>query len=233
MRTLKRLIVRVYYPVYYFFWTEFARTVFRLTLRCTVTGKENVPPHGPLIIASNHMSLLDPSLVASSIPRTVRFVAKAELYKNPIGAFMIASYGSIKVNRDQPGKEQFVAIKRELDRDAAVVIFPEGTRNGGQLIRAKAGIALIAAQAGAPIVPVGITGSKGLEKFPFFFPRKRVTITIGEPFSLPALEGTLGRAQLAALSDMVMQRVAATLPPEYRGYYAVRPTSGPATDKAG
>lgn len=231
MRAISRGLKRAYYWWFYLSWTVIARAIFIVGTRKQVSGTENVPPRGPLVVASNHMSLLDPSLIATVIPRRVRFVAKAELYKNPIGAFLVSGYGSIKVNREKPGREQIERIMEALRRDAVIGVFPEGTRNSGTLMRAKPGIALMAAQAGAPIVPVAITGSDKLFRFPSVLGRPRVVVRIGEPFTLPSLEGSIGRAQLSALSDMVMQRIAAMLPPEAQGYYglktaAVQPPSG-------
>ena len=101
-----------------------------------------------------------------------------------------------------------------------MVFFPEGTRSSGQMTTANPGVALLAYKAQVPIVPVGITGSERMGSvLRVFNPTGRITITIGEPFTLPPVEGKIGRNNLTPATDLIMRRVASLLPESYRGVY--------------
>ena len=109
-----------------------------------------------------------------------------------------------------------------ISRDQPMGIFPEGTRSMGQgMIRGKPGVAYIAAKTQAPILPVGITGTENIQAYwRMPFPLCRIKVNIGEPFTLPVMEGKLSRSMYEHMTDMIMYRVADLLPPEYRGYYS-------------
>lgn len=225
---------RAYDKSFYLFWTWFSWMLFFLFTRCTVEGKENVPPHGPLIVVANHLCFLDPPLVAASMPRRVRFVAKKELYDMPVVGFLTRSYGSIRVDRDGPQKEMIVAVDQALRRDAAIGMFPEGKRSRGALGRGKPGATMLALRTGAPMLPIAITGTEQITSlWALLFKRRRVTVTIGQVFTPPGLEGNVGKAQIAGLTDMMMERIATMLPPERRGYYARKPSGAGLTGAEG
>ena len=109
-----------------------------------------------------------------------------------------------------------------LANDKPIALFPEGTRSFGEgMGRGHPGVAYLAVKSQAPILPVGITGTeniRGYLRLPF--PFCRMTVTIGDPFTLPSLEGKITRAVLQNMTDMIMYRVASLLPPDYRGHYA-------------
>ena len=222
MQALTRRVGRWYSALFYGFWTMFTRVLFTTATRLTVTGAEGVPPWGPLIVVSNHMNLTEPPLIATCVGRRVRFAAKVELYRHWLFGFFVRGYGAVPIFRGGASKEGMQGLLDLLARDQVVGMFPEGTRSQGSLGRAKPGAALVAMRSGAPILPVAITGTERIRGPWSFFTRPRVTVSIGQPFTLPVLEGSVGRAQLTTLSDMVMERVAALLPPSYRGAYAVK-----------
>ncbi len=205
---------------WYFAMTNSMRIALIVLTRWKVLGKEAVPPHGPLIIVSNHLSGIDPPLLAASVPRRISFLAKRELFRHTIFGPMIKAYGALPINRTQGYRDSLDQLLSMLGRDKAVGMFPEGTRGIGRLRKAKPGVALVASRSGAPILPVGIAGSERIKGPRGVFTRPEITVSIGQPFTLPVLEGPLGRAQLTSLTDMLMQRIVAQLPPGYHGEYA-------------
>ncbi len=221
---MKRLYVAGYYRCFIIM----VRTLLFFFARFHVTGKENVPPRGPLILVSNHISNYDPHIIGTAIPRRVRTVAKVELFRHPLTALIVRGCNAIPLNRQGIAKETFAEIIATLARDGAVGLFPEGTRSEGQLMRPKHGVTMIAMKTGAPILPIAITGTEKLKSPLSFLRRHKVRVTIGQAFTLPRLEGNIAKPQVAALSDMVMQRIAAVLPPEYRGAYPLTPPAGKA-----
>jgi 1-acyl-sn-glycerol-3-phosphate acyltransferase len=200
------------------------RTALRLFADWQLQGRENVPPRGPLIVVSNHISNLDPQLLACSIPRRLRFVAKRGLFK-PVASFFFRAYGAYPMNRDGNDLAAALWLRKVLARDGAVVLFPETTRSGTPgMQRGVPGVALIALRTQAPILPVGIIGSECVgPPWQTFFPHGTIRVNIGQPFTLPAMEGRVERPQLEALTTMIMERVAAQLPKQYRGVYQLTP----------
>ena len=172
-------------------------TMFRLH----VHGKENLPSEGSIIVALNHKSLWDPVLAISVLPRRLNFMAKKELFKNPVLRAILKWAGAFPVNR---GASDLGAIKMSLSilRDGrALAIFPEGTRVGeDQPHTAKAGVAMIAEKTGAPIVPVAIAG-----KYRFL---SKVDLYIGEPISVKSKDGSkLSGEELQQISDTLMEQI--------------------------
>ncbi len=190
--------------------------------RWEVHGKEAVPPKGPLIVVSNHLSYADPPVLASSLPRRLHFLGKESLFSNPVSASFMRAVGVHPLN---PSGMNLGALRRNLEllsMDQALVLFPEGSRSRGQGMKiGKHGVAYVAAKSQAPILPVAITGTehiRGYLRIPF--PLCRITVTIGDPFTLPVVEGKLTKPVLQSLTDMIMLRVADLLPQKYRGHYA-------------
>ena len=201
--------------------TTLAKICFNAFARWEVEGREAVPPKGPLIVVSNHLSNSDSPVLVASLPRTLHFTAKDGLFSNPLASAFLKSVGVHPLNRNRGGAEALRWNLKLLEEDRSVVFFPEGTRsrNGG-MSKGKPGIAYVAAKSQAPILPVGITGTeniKGFWRIPF--PLCRIEVRIGDPFTLPVLEGKLSRPVLEHLTDTIMYRIAALVPQRYRGYY--------------
>ena len=147
--------------------------------RARATGVENVPKTGPLIIACNHMSYLDPPGMGCFVPRRISFMAKKELFDIPILGAAIAGVGAYPVDRKGSARS---AIKKSLEvlkAGGAVGIFPEGTRNLSGEVEPQVGAALLASLSKAPVVPACIIGSDRALKFP------KIKVAFGPPLRLP------------------------------------------------
>lgn len=139
--------------------------------RLYVEGQEHVPLSGRVVVAGNHDTSLDPFVIAHALPkeRKVQFMAKKELFRNPVLGYIIGSGGSFPVDRQGNDVGAVRTALRILEAEGMLGIFPEGTRGGTEL---HGGVALIALKAKAPIVPVGISKVK-----------RRWTVRFGEPIA--------------------------------------------------
>jgi 1-acyl-sn-glycerol-3-phosphate acyltransferase len=208
------------------------RTLMHCFTRVDIGPLGGLPAEGPLIIASNHLSNADPALIASwltpAMGRAVHWMAKQEALEWPVvGAFLRAN-GCFGIRRDAPDSEAFRLAKRVLDEGRVLGTFPEGTRSRtGALQQGKDGVTLLAIRSGAPILPVGVWGTER------FWPRGSkvwrvggtVHLRVGEPFRLERRTVDGRREDLERVTARLMERIAALLPPQYRGAYAT-PTSG-------
>ena len=189
-----------------------------------VEGRENVPPMGPLIIVANHQSNFDPPLLSTTIPRRTSFLAKSGIFKGAFAKWFLRSYGAFPVDRDKADIAAHRWALGQLDRDQAIVVFPEGTRNQGGMKKARQGVARLALKAQAPLLPVGITGTEGLGTWlRVLNPTGKISVKIGTLFSIPSVEGKPSRDVLDSLTEMIMLRIAALLPASYRGIYRINP----------
>ena len=185
-----------------------------------VNGKENVPRKGALIIVANHISDIDAGILNASIPRRVEFMAKADLFQKPILSQLFRAYGAFPIS--ESGKE-FYSINHSLhilNRNGAIGIFPEGGKNPTALGQAMLGSAMIAMISGAPILPVGITGTESVgDGIRIFYPKGTFRINIGKPFYAPVVRGKRLRTNVETTTDIIMKQIAALLPERYRGVY--------------
>jgi 1-acyl-sn-glycerol-3-phosphate acyltransferase len=186
----------------------FARLVWRLE----VQGASNVLLEGGVIIAPNHLSVLDPPLIGCACPRELRYLAKAELFRNRLFARFICRLGAFPVER---GTADVGAIKTALQflKDGrAVIIFIEGTRGTGEhLLPPTPGVTLLARQSGAPVVPTAIVGSEQAWPKGSKLPRRaQVKVAFGEPVRYQEVfGGRTDRAARDAFSELIMERIEA------------------------
>jgi 1-acyl-sn-glycerol-3-phosphate acyltransferase len=137
-----------------------AKASSRLFHDLVVQGTEHVPLEGPVILASNHPSYLDPIFIMCRLKRPVKYLAWERLFRIPVLGWLIRKYGAIPVDIDKPGRGSFEAAVRVLKSGEAFGIFPEGGRSDfGTMNPLKSGVARLAMISGAPIVPITIVGA--------------------------------------------------------------------------
>lgn len=189
-------------------------------LKIECTGLDNIPASGSCILASNHINDLDVISIGAVMPRHPHFMAKSELYKNPVFAWFIRQGGSFPVNRGESDTWALRQAGRVLEAGQMVCMFPEGTRAGAkaQLRKGKVGAVKLALDYHAPVVPAAILGTQNFS----WKKRTLITLQVGQPLDFGPLAGPppYEYHQLRDLTTILMQHIAAMLPPEHRGIYA-------------
>ncbi len=186
-----------------------------------VNGKKSVVPFGPLILAVNHVSIADPPILNTIFPRRLWFLAKKEIFKTKLASSFLHAFGAYPINRFGLDRKALDWAYNLLAKDEVITLFPEGTRSpDGKLKKAYNGIAYLASKTQVPIQPVTIIGTEGIKtpwKVPF--PFCKIQVNIGDPFTLPVIEGTLTKSILDHFTEMIMLRLTQILPSERHGYY--------------
>lgn len=130
-------------------------------IRLKVSGKENIPKKGGFILASNHISYLDPVVLGFACPRDLNFMAKEELFHNPFFGWAIRSVGAFPVKRKSADMSALKEAIKRVNSGKGLVLFPEGERgSGGSLQQPQAGIGFLAAKVNAPVIPAFIKGTE-------------------------------------------------------------------------
>jgi 1-acyl-sn-glycerol-3-phosphate acyltransferase len=180
--------------------TAFA-VVLRLVFRLRVVGLENVPETGPVVLASLHRSNWDTMAVGAPLRhRRLRPMAKIELYRNPLMAWLLRRAGAFPVRRGQGDAEAVATALAILREGGLLAMFPEGTRNPSGKARARSGAARLALAGHAAFVPVAVAGTDDVRLWPPRIPRFRVAY--GPPIRLDDLEG----AGLRTAADEATER---------------------------
>lgn len=203
---------------------RFANRVLRfimvILLDYEVEGLENIPEEGPLITAQNHMIFVDTVVGAAFIDREVVGMSKVENYHNPLSAFFFKLYGTVPIRRGEVDRTALRTSLKVLEQGKVLMAAPEGTRSKtNTLQKGKDGLAYLAVKAGAPVLPIAIWGQERFWQQLRRLRRTKVKMVMGKPFIFVPGEGRLTREQLTQMTDEMMCRIAALLPPEYRGYY--------------
>ena len=209
--------------------TAGGRFALQALTRVSIEGAtDRIPRDGPLIVAANHASNLDaPVIGAWLIPllgRRIHWLGKRELFDWPVIGWVATQGGVHPVERGAADVEAFRLAQRILDEGHVLFLFPEGTRSrDGALQRGQDGVGVLALRSGAPVLPIGISGSDRVwprgQRLPH--PGGRVVVRMGEPFR-PADElppGTARSSSKRLATDVVMRRIAGLLPPRQRGAY--------------
>ncbi len=180
------------------------KVLFAIGLRMRVEGAENIPAEGPLVIASNHLSLLDPPVIGVASTRKVHFMAKQELFV-PILGDLYKILGAFPVRR---GGADRAAIKHGIDilkNNQVLAIFPEGTRSKtGKLGKAEPGALMMASKALATIVPCCVVGTDFRRQGKIW---PKVTVRFGKPIYFPA-DALVNKEFLHDMTEDLMQHIA-------------------------
>jgi 1-acyl-sn-glycerol-3-phosphate acyltransferase len=214
----------------------FGRTVVapvaRMIYRPHIVGRHLVPRTGPVIFASNHLSFIDSIAIPVAAPRPVHFLAKSSYFDTWASRQFFSAIGAIPVERGagQAALDALDQQRRLLDDGHAVALYPEGTRSlDGRLYKGRTGVAFLALQTGAPVVPVGLIGTDVVMPVGARFPtlRQRITVKFGAPLDLAAHgPATSGRARRAA-TDEIMAAIHALSGQELAGMYNEVPAANP------
>lgn len=168
-------------------------------------GLHNLPEKGPVILAANHVSNWDPVLVALAVKRPISFMAKAELFSNPVLAAIMRAVYAFPVKRGTADRKAIREALDVLQEGRVLGIFPEGARRKVQQdATVQAGVAMIALKSGAPVVPVACVGTD--RTFPLGWIRPLV-IRIGPPIKLDSCAGKMNSAGLEDLSLRIMKEI--------------------------
>jgi cytidylate kinase len=189
-----------------------AALLMRLLFRVEVRGVEHVPAHGGVLLAANHSSLLDPPVIGGFVPRQLIFLAKAELFAVPGFGALLRRLNAWPLQRELPNAGALRAALRALERGAALLVFPEGSRGEeGTLRPGKPGSGMLAVLSGAPVVPVYVSGTGRAWPTGRRFPRPgKVRVTFGPPLRFGAPPGA-GPADKKALYEGASQEMMAAI----------------------
>ncbi len=161
---------------------------FRVYFRLSGVGAEHVPSSGPVILAANHRSFLDPFVIGALVRRPVYYLAKRELFERPLQARLLNALGAFPVDRGASDEQAMATAEAILARGDCVVVFPEGTRVRGEALgRPHRGVARLALRSGAKVVPIALTGTDRVRRGRRVRPCK-VRLRFGRPLAYPVVE---------------------------------------------
>ncbi|MGO4593941.1 lysophospholipid acyltransferase family protein [Leifsonia sp. 2TAF2] len=206
--------------------------VLKLVYRPRVIGKRNVPKHGKVILASNHLSFIDSVVIPMTAPRRVQFLAKSSYFegtglKGRVSRSFFTSIGAVGVKRGAgaAAQEALDQSRKIIETGAAFALYPEGTRSlDGRLYRGRTGIGWLALTTGAVVIPVGLVGTDQMQPVGAKFPKPhRITVTFGEPIDLSHFgPPESGRARRQA-TDAIMAAIHNLTGQELAGVYNETP----------
>ncbi len=183
------------------------RAVFRVVFGLRITGREHLRYRESFVAASNHLSNGDPLVVGCAFDREIWFLAKKELFRNPLFAWLIGAFHAIPVDREEIERRTMKRLFDLLGGGRSVLMFPEGTRSRtGELGELKPGLGFVAVKSGASIVPVCVTGTNRLLEC--LVRRRRLVVRIGPPIRMDGV-GRAGNSkdEYRVLAGMVRNAI--------------------------
>jgi 1-acyl-sn-glycerol-3-phosphate acyltransferase len=202
------------------------RALFGLLTHLEITGQENLPDGGPLLVAVNHFALADPAVVLRAVPWPLEVLGGFRLPNAPFwGGWALKLYGYLPVHRGTGARDALRLAEQVLAQKGVVGLAPEGGAWATVLRPPRPGAVFLAVRSGARILPMGIDGT--VDIFPSLRRGRRahVTVRIGRPLGPFQVEGRgqERRRQLDQIGHQVMGEIARLIPPERRGYYSDDP----------
>jgi glycerol-3-phosphate dehydrogenase (NAD(P)+) len=189
-------------PLVYWLVRALLQPFFLTYFRMRQIGREHIPSTGPVIVAANHRSFLDPFVIATMARRPMYYVAKKELFRRRWVAWLLGALGAFPVDRGASDAEMITTAKAILGRGDIVLMFPEGTRiRPGSLGKPKRGVGRLALETGAPVVPVAVFGTEAVRRGWRIRPHK-VSIRAGRALRFPQLQGA-SPALATAVTDRI------------------------------
>lgn len=180
-----------------------------IVYRTQIVGRQNIPATGPVVFAANHLSYLDGPVMVGASSRYMHVMVRHDMFKGVLGWVLQAS-GQIPVNRAGDRKALGFA-KAVLDRGDCVGILPEGTRGTGDASTMNSGVAWLALNSGAAVVPVAILGTRhnGEHRDTIPAPRRKLHVVFGEPLTIEREPGVSGRVSMDRATEHIRLRLAA------------------------
>ncbi len=184
----ERSLQRGVNPVIYWCLRALLVPFFLVYFRMQRMGREHLPRTGPLLLASNHRSFLDPFVIGTLIKRPVYYMAKRELFEKRWQAWILNALGAFPVDRGAGDGDAMATARTILERGDCVVVFPEGTRvRPGPLGTPHKGVGRLALETGVPVAPVAVIGTEDVRRGWRIRPRK-VRLRVGRPLHYPRVE---------------------------------------------
>ena len=192
--------------IYRFAWCLF-RIVFAAYFRWRVYHPERVPLKGPVILAANHASFIDPPLVGSGLKREINYLARESLFRFPVVGAALRAVNSVPVDRDGGGAVGLRAILDRLLAGGGIILFPEGTRTRDGLLQpARSGIGLAVIKSDAPVVPVRVFGTFEAFGRHLKFPRPHpIAVKYGQPMLFEELRAEAKTCSKQRLKEIYRQ----------------------------
>jgi 1-acyl-sn-glycerol-3-phosphate acyltransferase len=189
-------------PLVYWLVRAVLQPFFHVYFRLSRIGREHIPADGPVILAANHRSFLDPFVIATLARRPIYFVAKRELFSGRLVSWILNNLGAFPIDRGKGDHDAMATAREILERGDGVLMFPEGTRiRPGSLGRPRRGVGRLALETGAPVVPVAVFGTEAVRRGWRIRPHK-VRIRAGRPLTFPRVESP-SPALAAAVTDRI------------------------------
>jgi 1-acyl-sn-glycerol-3-phosphate acyltransferase len=220
-------------PLYLQLARRFVMAFFGLLARMDVTGREHIPQTGPLIVAANHMHVLDLPVVFAVVPRR-QTVFAANKWRGKLGGWIMHVFAdAIFVERGEPDRQALAKALEVVKEGGALGVAPEGTRSRtGGLIEGKPGTVYLASRSGAPILPIAVWGQERAMGRWAQLRKADIHVRIAEPMVLPPGAERARAAELATYTDDLMLTIARMMPPDYRGVYRDRVRDEPEPRRA-
>lgn len=218
----------------------FLSPILMIFFRPKVTGLRNVPTVGPVIIASNHLSFSDSIFMPLVVPRKVTFLAKSEYFTSPglkglVKKLTFIALGQVAVDRAGGSRSEAALLTglSVLAEGGCLGIYPEGTRSpDGRLYRGRTGVARLAMESGAPIVPVAMFNTADIQPTGKVIPKiMRVKMVFGEPMYFPTPDKSNDPEELRKATDLIMKKLQEMSGQEYVDIYASQAKEALAEEK--